>query len=176
MADDKPNPYANNGGPRPKTRADDRRGKPLGEPGRGVKPFEPTDAQREQVKTLAKVVDVPQIATIMGISKATIERHFRAELDLGQAEAVSLVGAGLLRKALKGDGPSMRFFLSTRGKGAYSKRVEVTGADGGPMVSAHADLGKLTDEDLEAYGRLARIAAGLSPDDDGSDTITGLDP
>lgn len=99
----------------------------------GNPPFVPTDAQRQEVLTLSKVASQEIIATILGISVDTLARHFRKELDMGAAQAVAMVGGKLLEKALKGHGPSINFYLATRGKGSYTKRVELTGANGGPI-------------------------------------------
>lgn len=99
----------------------------------GNPPFEPTDAQRAEVRTLAKVANQAVIAQVLGVSVDTLARHFREELDQGAAQAVVAVGSILLQKALGGHGPSINFYLATRGKGSYSRRVELTGPEGGPM-------------------------------------------
>lgn len=163
-----------NGGAVPKTRPDDRRGAPKGH--HGNPPFIPTDAQRQEVETMAKVADEGIIATILGISRSTLTRHFRTELDRGQAQAVVTVGGKLLQKALGGHSPSINFYLATRGKGSYSRRLEVTGRDGGAF--RHVDLtrfldGKTEDELalLEPFIEqlIAESAAGADDVDGGAD-------
>lgn len=99
----------------------------------GNPPFVPTDAQRAEVRTLSKVANQTVIAQVLGISVDTLQRHFREELDYGAAQAIVAVGSILLQKALGGHGPSINFYLATRGKGSYSRRVELTGPEGGPM-------------------------------------------
>lgn len=97
----------------------------------GNPPFEPTDEQRIQVRTLAKVVSQEMICRITGLKKDTLNRHFRHELDIGKAEAVSTIGAALLQKAMAGNLTAMIFYLRTQGK--WNTRVEHVGADGGPI-------------------------------------------
>lgn len=55
--------------------------------------------------------------------------------------------------ALSGDGPALRFILSTLGKErGYTTRIEQTGKDGGPVQMGILDLDvtKLTTEELRA--------------------------
>lgn len=97
----------------------------------GNPPFEATEEQRVQVRTLAKVCSQPMIAEIIGVSTDTLQRHFRKELTIGKAEAVSTIGAKLLQKAMDGNLTAMIFFLRTQGK--WNTRIEHVGADGGPI-------------------------------------------
>lgn len=119
------------GGARPKERDDDRRGG--GAKGHmGNPPFVPTEQQRQEVRELATILNAEQIGIKLGgISKATITRHFRKELEEGVTNAVALVGAKLLKQALEGDKTSQIFFLRT--KGGWVQRTELTGKDGGPV-------------------------------------------
>lgn len=93
--------------------------------------FEPTDEQRIQVRTLAKVCSQAAIAELVGLSEDTIQRHFAKEWAAGKAEAVSTIGAKLLKKAMDGNLTAMIFYLRTQGK--WNTRLEVTGVDGGPI-------------------------------------------
>jgi len=70
----------------------------------GRPPHAPTEALRRQVKALA-AYGVPQdeIGRVIGISKPTLERHYREELDRGEVEANAKVAESLFRKAT-GDG------------------------------------------------------------------------
>lgn len=151
------------------TKKTDRRGTPRGagviegagkgNGGRiGNPPFVPTDQQRQEIMTLAKVTNQEGAAIVMGISVDTIDRHFREEWNRGAAQAVVMVGGKLLDKALKGHGPSINFYLATRGKGAYSRRIEVTGANGGPVK--HYDLSNFSPEVKRAM--LAEVDAAIA--------------
>ena len=70
----------------------------------GRPPHQPSEATRKQVKALA-AYGVPQeeIGKVIGISKPTLERHYREELDRGEVEANAKVAESLYRKAT-GDG------------------------------------------------------------------------
>jgi hypothetical protein len=80
----------------------------------------PTEALRRQVKALA-AYGVPQeeIGRVIGISKPTLERHYRDELDRGEVEANAKVAESLFRKAT-GDGAqavtAAIFWLKTRAR------------------------------------------------------------
>lgn len=138
----------------------DRRGTPPGagthvpaQGGRiGNPPHEPTPATREQVRLYAKIASQETIAAVMGVSVDTLQRHYREELDVGQAEAIVTVGGKLLDKCLKGDGPSIRFYLATRGKGAYSRKIEVEANIGDQPGSKSEEA---TEALIELLNRLA---------------------
>lgn len=134
----------NNGGARPKTRPDDRRG--VREPGiPRVQPFEATDEQRAKVKEYARVCNDDQIAILLGISVSTLQRHFRPELDAGRAQVAATIGAKLIAQALAGDKTAMIFYLKT--KGGWSQKHEIVGKDGGPIRTF--DLSGYTPEQLQ---------------------------
>jgi hypothetical protein len=86
----------------------------------GRPPHQPTEATRKQVKALA-AYGVPQdeIGRVIGISKPTLERHYREELDRGEVEANAKVAESLFRKAT-GDGAqsvtAAIFWLKTRAR------------------------------------------------------------
>src|SRR5919107_4365711 len=86
----------------------------------GRPPHQPTEATRKQVKALA-AYGVPQdeIGKVIGISKPTLERHYREELDRGEVEANAKVAESLFRKAT-GDGAqavtAAIFWLKTRAR------------------------------------------------------------
>jgi hypothetical protein len=84
----------------------------------GRPPHVPTEATRKQVKALA-AYGVPQdeIGKVIGVSKPTLEKHYRDELDRAQSEANARVAESLFRKAT-GDGAqsvtAAIFWLKTR--------------------------------------------------------------
>jgi hypothetical protein len=129
----------------------------------GQRPHIPTDETRAEVRRLAKVVSQDAIAAIMDVSIETIRRHYKKEFDQGKAEAVAKLGAEVLTQALNGDKRSRNFYLRTQGaRYGWSSKIEITGKEGGPIETV--DLSRLTDEQLEEYGRLSAIAAGSDPD------------
>lgn len=83
--------------------------------GRGRPRFEPTDYMRKQVKSMAGI-GLPQddIARVMGITAPTLRRHFRTELNVGQADTINRVAQSLVSKALGGNVTAQIFFLKVR--------------------------------------------------------------
>lgn len=86
----------------------------------GRPPHQPTEATRKQVKALA-AYGIPQeeIGRVIGVSKPTLERHYREELDRGELEANAKVAESLFRKAT-GEGAqavtAAIFWLKTRAR------------------------------------------------------------
>lgn len=148
------------GGPRLKTRDDDRRGWNLHG---GAEPyfekFEPTEAHRELIKTYGVLLTQPHLATMLGISVNTLNRYYSAEVAIAQARATSTIAAKLYAAAAAGEPWAVRYYLNTIGK--YTKRVELSGPDGGPLVPPDVDLSKCTDDQLDIIERAARILAGV---------------
>ena len=71
---------------------------------RGRPSYQPTDADRKQVELLSGIgVPIEQIGLIIGIDKKTVQKHYRSELDVGQAKAMSRVSKRLFEIAT-GDG------------------------------------------------------------------------
>ena len=61
------------------------------------------------------------------------------QLDLSESKMLQAIGAG--------DGPMIRFHLSTKGKDrGYAERKEITGKDGKPVAFTLADLVKAVTE------------------------------
>lgn len=89
------------------------------------------DAKAAEIRTLAKVASQELCAEAVGISVDTLQRYYLADFNAGKREAIMAVGGKLLQKAMNGDRTCMIFYLRTQGK--WSTRVEVTGADGGPV-------------------------------------------
>ncbi len=90
--------------------------------------FKPTEEQRRAVKAMSGY-GVPQedIATVIRCDRKTLTLHFREELDLGMAEANSLVGQSLFRMATSGNVSAAIFWLKARAGWREKHQVEVTG-------------------------------------------------
>ncbi|MEJ7831318.1 MAG: hypothetical protein WKF79_00245 [Nocardioides sp.] len=156
-------------GPQTGKRPDDARGAP---PGRfGNVPFVPTEEQRREVRTYAKTFPVHgehHIATLIGVSRDTLRRHFKDDLDLGRAQMLAGIGAQVITRAMdagaataKGDLDAQKFILARLG--GWSTKVEMTGKGGGALETV--DLSGMTPAALREYGRQAAIAAGVDPDE-----------
>jgi hypothetical protein len=147
----------------------DRRGAPKGHSGNVA--FEPTDEQRAQVLTYAKTFPENsnhRIAILIGVSRSTLEKYFRHELDLGRAQMLAAVGAQVINAALdaenktaKGDRDLQKFILARLG--GWSTKVEMGGKDGRPIETV--DLSGMSPAALREYGRAAAVAQGLDPDE-----------
>ena len=141
--------------------------------GPGQPPHVPTQKLRDRVSRLAAVgvCSYETIASYVGISVPTLEKHYRAELDhaltsrfeksveilddvLAGAEAISLSE----RKALA------QWFLARRAK--WTERTEVTGKDGDPLLPS---LDKLTDAQLSQLAEARRVLAQIAPEASGGE-------
>lgn len=115
-----------------------------------MKAHEPTDRTRAEVRTLASF-GAPQdeIAIFLGISKPTLAKHYREELDLAAIKANAQVGQFLFNLASgnamkdKGNPASWGdcsraaiFWAKTRMGWRETNRHEITGADGGAIPLA----------------------------------------
>lgn len=111
----------------------------------GRKPFQPTDADRRLVASLAgfgapheyiasQVIN-PQ--TGKPLTAKTLRAHFRAELDTAKDKTNALVAQALFKQATgtgKGAVTAAIFWLKTQaGWKETPKRIELTGEDGGPV-------------------------------------------
>lgn len=133
--------------------------------------FEPTDQQRADVLTYAKTFPEhsnAKIAILIGVSRSTLEKYFRHELDLGRAQMLAAIGAQMINRAMdkdaptaKGDLDAQKFILARLG--GWTTKVEMSGKDGRPVEVV--DLTGLSPAALREYGRQAAIQAGLDPDE-----------
>lgn len=77
----------------------------------GRRPFVPTDENRRTVRTLARYgVPHENIANVIGISRPTLSKSFRHELDLGKSEANAAVMQTCFQMATSGRHPAATFF------------------------------------------------------------------
>ena len=78
-------------------------------------PHEPTEDSRKMAKTLSGL-GVPQddIATLIGVSKPTLHKHYREELDKGMAEANAKVAGSLFSQATTGNTSAAIFWMKAR--------------------------------------------------------------
>ena len=78
------------------------------------------DDQLKEVETLASVLTKEQIADYFGICRMTFDKILVRQPEVnvrykkGKSKAITLVGKGLLQKALDGDIASMIFYLKTQ--------------------------------------------------------------
>jgi hypothetical protein len=151
---------------------EDRRGAPPGHFGNVA--FVPTEAQRQKVRTLAKTMKHEQlaarswIASQMGFSVATLDRHFMEDMVAGRAEVVASLGAtligvamGTIKEISRERLDAIKYALARIG--GWSSKVEMSGPAGGPVQTV--DLTGLSAAALREYGRQAALQMGLDPDE-----------
>lgn len=159
------------------TGAPSRRLRNRDENGRQV-PYVPTEALRARVRSLAKAFPPHSehlLARMIGISKPTLREHFLAELEGGRAELIASLAGQEIALAMdanakgpdgnpiaKGDPAARRFVLIKMGGWVNFHQVEV--GPPGAFEAGPVDLSRLTEEELEQYGRLSAIAEGRDPD------------
>lgn len=103
------------------------------------KPIELTDTQRQEVETLAALLNQEQIADYLGISRRTFQailerdEEVAARYKRGKAKAIAHVANGLLQKARSGDTVSSIFYLKTQAGWRETERLEHSGPDGSPI-------------------------------------------
>jgi hypothetical protein len=66
-----------------------------------------------------------------------VRSNYSEELIHGTAAVTALVGAALLKQAMRGDVNASRFWLQSRAKWTIPQHVELTGRDGGPVEVEH---------------------------------------
>ena len=110
------------------------------------KPIELTDIQRQEVETLAALLNQEQIADYLGIGRTTFHRLMQRDPDIearykrGKAKAIAHVAKGLLQKARSGDTTSSIFYLKTQADWRETERLEHSGPDGTPLeISSASD-------------------------------------
>ena len=121
----------------------------------GRPPHQATDANRKQVETLAGFgITEDDIAMSLEISKPTLIKHYRRELDMGHIKANSAVAQSLYKKAT-GEGASAVtaaiFWLKTRAGWKETVVNEHSGPGGGPIQT------EVSARDIIA-GKLASLA------------------
>ena len=80
-------------------------------------PFKPTDELRAKVRQLS-AMGLPQddIARLIECSPKTLRKHFRRELNLGNAEVNAMVAGFLFQSAKTGNVAAQIFWLKTRAR------------------------------------------------------------
>lgn len=81
------------------------------------KKYIPNDQDRAQVKALA-IYGAPHddIASILGVSESTIQRHYKKELHESLHLANAVIAQTLYKKAKSGDSACMMFWLKTKAR------------------------------------------------------------
>lgn len=95
---------------------------------RGPKPHEPTPCQRKQVAAcMVAGLTEDMTASILGINKSTLRKHYKPELEQSRAKVVTKIASTLAQKAMNGDNACMFFYLKTRAGWRETQRHEHSG-------------------------------------------------
>src|ERR1044071_7309780 len=83
----------------------------------GRRAHKPDPALRRQVEAMA-AYGIPEldIARVVGIDPKTLRKHYRDELDLGEAKANAQIAGYLFNAAKNGNVTAQIFWLKTRAK------------------------------------------------------------
>lgn len=129
-----------------------------------------TDEQMRLVEEYASLgITWDGIASIMGISRATLIRKCEAAYHRGIHSANAKIAGALYSKAIAGDTASMCFWLKCRARWREKDRedvdrVEMTGKDGAPLWgSAHDKLVSLVTRLVKQRGT-SGLADATQPD------------
>ncbi len=141
--------------PRPKIIERARTGK------RGQPPYEPSDENRAMVQGMVGLgIRRADLAALMAITQKTLRKHFRKELEVGDAMVVYTVGKSLYLAATTahkghphGNVAAQMFFLRCRAGWKETSRHEMTGPDGEPIAHAY----EIKDLDKLPVAELARL-------------------
>lgn len=136
---------------KPKRRANKR-------PGR--KPYKTTAKDRQLVETMIGFgIPAEDVAKVIGISRTTLDRHYKPQIELGVTKVNARVAGFLFTNAEKGNVTAQIFWLKTRARWRETP-VDIN-------HSGHVgtyDLSKISTDELK------HIAAVLTP------AIAGGDP
>ena len=109
-----------------------------------------TDAQKQEVETLAAVLNAEQIADYLGIGRTTFfaildrDEEVSERYKKGKAKAIGSVAQTLIQQARNGNASAAMFYLKTQAGWKETQRVEGAG-DSGEHVIAY----KWLDDDDE---------------------------
>lgn len=118
--------------------------------------YKPTPEQRKQVETMAAYgIPGADIAKVLGIHRATLDRHYRDELDRAAIVANAKVAGFLYRNAEAGNVTAQIFWLKTR---ARWKEPPAEHQHSGAI--GQYDLTKVSDADLKRLEAILAPAVG----------------
>ncbi len=99
----------------------------------GRPPHKPTDESRKAVETMAGYGILQEdIGKVVGVSKPTLEKHYREELDTGAIKANSMVAQSLYNQAISGNVTAAIWWTKARMK--WSETVKHGGDPDNPII------------------------------------------
>jgi hypothetical protein len=125
----------------------------------GRRAHKPDSSLRRQVEALA-AYGIPEtdIGRVVGIDPKTLRKHYREELDLGEAKANAQVAGYLFNAAKNGNVTAQIFWLKTRAKW---RETPIELKHSGSI--ARKDLSEVSDEELLSIIYTMGAEIGLAP-------------
>ena len=119
-----------------------------------------TDDELDQLRRLAGLLNVDQVADYFAISRDNFEKMRKEDPEImeiyrqGRSNTIGRVAQTLVQKALDGDAQSLMFYLKTQGRWTEKLDVEVKGEV--TLASALREMAqtKVIDGDASEVGRL----------------------
>lgn len=104
---------------------------------RGPKTWDPSAKELDTVQKLASYgLTHEQIASVLGKSISSLERHCSDALSIGESKGLADLKISAHKQALAGDTTLLIFLLKTRAGLKETKSVELSGAEGKPPLQA----------------------------------------
>ncbi len=147
-------------------------------------PHQPTEAARRRVSTMV-AFGIPQdkIAAIVGVSLPTLRKYYRAEIDIADARAQSVVAKFLFSaasgEALKSGATyadcirSAMFWMKTRAGWKETAVQELTGKDGRDLIEQMSDDELVRELACLHRGQPVRLGPAVSPETQGAQGDSG---
>src|ERR1700694_4962290 len=125
----------------------------------GRRAHKPDPVHRRQVEAMAAYgIPEPDIARVTGVDPKTLRKHYREELDLGEAKANAQVAGFLFNAAKNGNVTAQIFWLKTRAKWRETPfELKHSGS------IARKDLSEVSDEELLSMIYTLGAGVGLAP-------------
>lgn len=132
--------------------------------------FEPTDEQRKTVRAMvAYGVPLDDVASVIGIDRKTLSKHFDREIKTAATEANAKVAQALYRQAVdQGNITAQIFWLKTKAGWKETQTHELTGKDGGPIQHKSLTEDELPSDPDERRRLLAEAVAAKDQMQSGS--------
>lgn len=90
-----------------------------------------TKENQELVKALSSFgISREDIATYIGVSGSTIDKHYKKEMEIGPTAANAQIAKRLYKKAIDGDTTCMIFWLKCRARWKERNELALTDPDG----------------------------------------------
>jgi hypothetical protein len=101
---------------------------------KGRPAHKPTEELRKRVLQAAFLgITHEGMARLIGVSKATLAKHYQHELDTAQDALIEDIGGAMVSKARSGDVAAQKYILGCRAGWKETQAQEISGPNGGPV-------------------------------------------